>query len=311
MNCQDFESNIDNLARGALMDARARERALAHASECTRCAARLADECALTSGLRALAEDTKEREAPARVEAALLAAFRARAASRVAVAETTAVTEAASQVASTQGRSVAPLSGETIDRPWSWMRTVAVASLAAAAALALFMLIPPTMTKTTDAVADSQTAGRNKSVAPIGTTQTATQKDGQTLAPAGAVTPISRSIAEENGLQASVPRRQSNRDVQAINASLNRGGVRGSQTQRGLAQAASSSSEEVTTDFIPLMQGGRFTQGEGGHLVRVELPRSALERFGLPINAERAGGRVKADVLLGEDGLARAIRFVR
>ena len=50
---------------------------------------------------------------------------------------------------------------------------------------------------------------------------------------------------------------------------------------------------------------------EGGQIVRVEVPRSALASFGLPMNAERAGERVKADVVLGYDGVARAIRFVR
>ena len=50
--------------------------------------------------------------------------------------------------------------------------------------------------------------------------------------------------------------------------------------------------------------------GEGTTL-RVELPRSALSSFGIPVNAEQSGGRVKADVLLGDDGTARAIRFVR
>ena len=50
---------------------------------------------------------------------------------------------------------------------------------------------------------------------------------------------------------------------------------------------------------------------DSGRVVRVQLPRSALARFGLPVNAERAGEPVKADVLLGEDGTARAIRFVR
>jgi hypothetical protein len=69
--------------------------------------------------------------------------------------------------------------------------------------------------------------------------------------------------------------------------------------------------QEIATDYIPLAHGGGLVSGDGGQLVRVELPRSALTRFGLPVNAETAGGRVKADVLLGEDGLARAIRFVR
>ena len=54
-----------------------------------------------------------------------------------------------------------------------------------------------------------------------------------------------------------------------------------------------------------------YTQAEEGHLVRVELPRSALASFGLPVNAEATGDRVKADVLMGQDGIARAIRFVR
>jgi hypothetical protein len=46
-------------------------------------------------------------------------------------------------------------------------------------------------------------------------------------------------------------------------------------------------------------------------MVRVELPRSALVSFGLPMNVERADERIKADVLVGDDGVARAIRFVR
>jgi hypothetical protein len=41
------------------------------------------------------------------------------------------------------------------------------------------------------------------------------------------------------------------------------------------------------------------------------MSRAALASFGLPVNAERADERVKADVLMGHDGLARAIRFVR
>jgi hypothetical protein len=50
---------------------------------------------------------------------------------------------------------------------------------------------------------------------------------------------------------------------------------------------------------------------ESGHVVRVELPRTALVSMGLPMNPERAGELVKADVLMGDDGVARAIRFVR
>lgn len=68
---------------------------------------------------------------------------------------------------------------------------------------------------------------------------------------------------------------------------------------------------EIVTDFMPLTYGAAMSPNEGGQLVRVELPRSALVSMGLPMNAELSNERVKADVLLGHDGLARAIRFVR
>jgi hypothetical protein len=50
---------------------------------------------------------------------------------------------------------------------------------------------------------------------------------------------------------------------------------------------------------------------DGGQIVRVELPRSALANFGLPVNMDRYNEKVKADVLLGVDGMAHAIRFVQ
>jgi hypothetical protein len=68
---------------------------------------------------------------------------------------------------------------------------------------------------------------------------------------------------------------------------------------------------EIATDFMPVTYGGVANLADGGRMVRVELPRSAMASFGLPVNMDRANERVKADVLLGVDGLAHAIRFVR
>jgi len=68
--------------------------------------------------------------------------------------------------------------------------------------------------------------------------------------------------------------------------------------------------KEIATDFISLTYGAPEV-GSDAQLVRVELPRSAMANFGLPVNMDRADQRVKADVLLGADGLARAIRFVQ
>ena len=68
---------------------------------------------------------------------------------------------------------------------------------------------------------------------------------------------------------------------------------------------------EITTEFFPL----RFSNVPAAdvQLVRLEVPRAALATFGLgggdspPNNADAT---VLADVVVGSDGLARAIRFV-
>ena len=69
--------------------------------------------------------------------------------------------------------------------------------------------------------------------------------------------------------------------------------------------------KEITTAFVSLGYGSALDLQDGGQMVRVELPRSALARFGLPMNMNRADEKIKADVLVGADGLARAIRFVQ
>jgi len=68
---------------------------------------------------------------------------------------------------------------------------------------------------------------------------------------------------------------------------------------------------EVSTEFLPVAQGDGWTPLDGGRLVRVGLPRSAMSAFGLPVDQGRAPERVQADVMLSDDGLLRAIRFVK
>jgi len=82
---------------------------------------------------------------------------------------------------------------------------------------------------------------------------------------------------------------------------------------KSLAESKSdlNSSPEIATAFLPLVEADSLAGIESGHIMRVEMPREALVAFGLPMNQERAGELVKADVLLGDDGVARAIRFVR
>jgi hypothetical protein len=67
---------------------------------------------------------------------------------------------------------------------------------------------------------------------------------------------------------------------------------------------------EISTRFYALPGNDPLERLDRGRLVRVRLPRPALRAFGFPMNEDRAFETVKADVILGEDGLARAIRFV-
>jgi hypothetical protein len=76
-------------------------------------------------------------------------------------------------------------------------------------------------------------------------------------------------------------------------------------------QLANHVTNEIATDFIPLSYMNVASLQDGGQIIRVELPRSALANFGLPVNMDRYNEKVKADVLLGVDGLAHAIRFVQ
>jgi len=69
--------------------------------------------------------------------------------------------------------------------------------------------------------------------------------------------------------------------------------------------------DETDTDYIPLTYLADATAMESGTVLRVELPHSALIAMGLPAPVERIDSRVKVDVVVGDDGVARAVRFVR
>ena len=68
---------------------------------------------------------------------------------------------------------------------------------------------------------------------------------------------------------------------------------------------------ELATEFIPLRETRGLPPSESGQVIRIEMPRSALSYFGFSMASEQPGQKVKADVLMADDGLARAIRFVK
>ena len=69
--------------------------------------------------------------------------------------------------------------------------------------------------------------------------------------------------------------------------------------------------EEIATEFLPLEETTNLAPIESGQVVRMQLPRSTMIRFGLPVNPDRMLEPVNADVVFAQDGIARAIRFVK
>jgi len=73
--------------------------------------------------------------------------------------------------------------------------------------------------------------------------------------------------------------------------------------------ASPSEQAEVVTDFFPLIDSA--APFERGQMLRVQLPAAAMQAVGLPVREEHLSDLVHADVLVGEEGMPRAIRFVK
>ena len=66
---------------------------------------------------------------------------------------------------------------------------------------------------------------------------------------------------------------------------------------------------ETVTDFFLWMDSA--IPFDRGQLLRVELPAGVMRSVGLPVHEDHLEDLVQADVLVGEEGLPRAIRFVK
>jgi hypothetical protein len=76
----------------------------------------------------------------------------------------------------------------------------------------------------------------------------------------------------------------------------------------GRPPAAPAVSPLTTTEFVLWPGAAELPTFESGHLMRIEVPVSALPSLGLVPPATRAA-MVQADVLVGQDGLPRAVRL--
>jgi hypothetical protein len=67
---------------------------------------------------------------------------------------------------------------------------------------------------------------------------------------------------------------------------------------------------EPVAEFVPLVPDPAWAQGETGQILRVSMPRKELVWLGLPVDEDRAFEIVTADLIVGQDMVARAIRIV-
>jgi hypothetical protein len=293
MNCKNFEAVISDLAREQMLEAHARGEALSHVEECIECARMLEDERALTRGLRSLAASMEKWEAPAALEASLVAKFRER---KAAAAE-----------------QVQPVVVQMPQRASAWKRWYPHA--VAAAVLLMFAVGGAGMLRMRYAdhpasrTGVAATSDGNKGAREAATASSDATKDVQSVTDEGGSQVVAANGDDTNSEGG---RKLSKDEVAAI---MNPGPARRT-TQRVPKSAIDRSvqtptSGEIATEFMPVSYGDNLNEIDNGRIVRVEMPRSALAQFGIPVNMERANERIKADVLIGDDGMARAIRFVR
>jgi hypothetical protein len=274
MNCEDFESNVDDLAREQMMEAGVRAQAIAHYEECEACARQLEDQRSLRFKLRALAKETNSAKVPALGNELLIAL---------------------------RSRQVATIGPAAVAR--SRYRARSAGGLAVAMAVAAMVL-----------VVIAVTVIRLRSVTP--TAQSVTNSSNPVVkvlevpAPASSPSPDkssgwkSRRVARKNNRRIVNPTVVPVQSIAAVSSK----DVTAKETA---ASITPDSAAEITTDFMPVGYASATTLQDGGQLVRVELPRSALVAFGLPMNVNRYDEKVKADVFFSADGMARAIRFVQ
>lgn len=307
MNCQEFESVAFELARAQLIDARAREAANAHAGSCGVCAAHLRRERALTDALREVGAETRATCAPPRVEAALLAAFRE---SRVASPATTLKTYATTLETTGRVGSAIPFGA----RPGAMRRVIATAAVAASLLVALaaawHALVPRlAVVGTTVARVEAGDSPTNQIREADPVTKTVDQV--ATDADAAIPDPTPPRVSYIARIARRAPRRHADgAESLPISFEVDGGQVMSGEGESVAAPAAPQGADpSASADFVQLATGDGSALLESGQMVRVQVPRAALAALGLPVNAERAGELVKADILLAHDGTARAIRL--
>jgi len=277
MKCERFQVIAGELARNDIMDADERAGALAHAAACESCKEVLAWQSRLSEGFRSLALETKTVRAPSGVEDRLLAAFRER-------------------------RRIFSVPASPLRRHF-WISAAAAVLLLAVGILGWRWYVASAPQRI------EQVSSQN-TPAPSAPQRIEQVGSRNTPANIGATAPVKPPVA---AISPSLPRNAStplvSRRFQSPKHSTTFAQPRLDVAKRATTQpslsAATHEPKEITTAFVPLGYGSALDLQDGGQMVRVELPRSALARFGLPMNMNRADEKIKADERRGKGTAAQ------
>jgi len=304
MNCSEFEACLVDLVADRMPADLVRAEARSHASTCSRCAARLAEEQRLMAGLRTWAKRAQHETAPAHVEAALLTRFRELERAKAAVPGIQSPKRALWKAPRYVGLAASIL----LLLGWALIRFTRETGVEQARH-------QPTPKPSASSEKAAAAPGKDPSLG-VGPQADTTHPEGLAALP-----PPEREITlKKRSEPSTAPVRKPVRPVKSrprqVTTPVTEGRLqyvaRSSRLgERRLLETERMANDRIETEFIPFMAAGPRFPSEQRQFVRVKLPRSALQVFGLPMNMERAREPVQADVMLGEDGRALAVRFVR
>lgn len=276
MRCQEFETRVVDLVRGEVRDSELATRCWAHAATCSVCAELLLAQEKLTAGLETLAASAEQNLALERIESVLRTAFQA-------------------QLARPQGRLAPRMFAAKASRPVGIASSRLAWAMGAAAALLILGIVM---------AARWRWAPTSPPVAQVRVTP---DQSG------GAAEPAPRARKHETSAPAaSVVRHSHTQATKKAPAARTPAGGKSNSKARPANPVRRNPNDEFAGDFIQLPYGSGLPLDEGWEMVRVSLPRSALESLGvMPVDEQAPGEKITAELLLGEDGLARGIRFVQ
>jgi hypothetical protein len=274
MNCEKFNELRVDIAQGKPLPSEQRSKALTHIENCPVCEALLQGEEKLGQVLENLRRHSNLINPPQANEAILLEFFRKQ------------------QTRCQQGVPAIPGVQKAPRQSTHWLTGIAAIILLGVVLLYFKTGLAPEQSLNPSLTATSALPQPQKSTP---------------AAPASLAPQPPEAQTNLRTLAASAPQRRTNRKT---SSPLKRASTQNIASSSAGVQRARNTDEQVT-EFIEVTPMVEIYPQEVQQIVRVRMPRGNLARYGFPVNPERISEPVQTDLLLTQDGLVKAVRFVK